>query len=243
MSLSERLGMLADMVTAGNSVADVGCDHAFLPIYLVQSGKCPGCLAMDVRKGPLLGAKEHIDFYGLGEYIKTRLSDGLASYQIGEAQTLICAGMGGRLMERILRAGGEKTVSFSELILQPQSEIGEFRAFLRKAGLGITEESAVCEDGKYYFAIKAAYQRQKESEKPENARQQSDQARQRLYDLYGKYLLEKRHPVLKQYLLHRVNTVEQLEERLKKENTAKSLIRLEELAAERGQLDAALEFF
>ena len=66
---------------------------------------------------------------------------------------------------------------------------------------------------------------------------------QRLYDLYGKYLLEKRHPVLKQYLLHRVNTVEQLEERLKKENTAKSLIRLEELAAERGQLDAALEFF
>lgn len=157
VALSGRMRMLADMVTAGSCAADVGCDHAFLPIYLVQTGKCPKCLAMDVRKGPLSGAEKHIASCGLEEYIETRLSDGLSAYHKGEAQTLICAGMGGRLMEKILTEGGEKTRAFSELILQPQSELPEFRIFLREAGFLITEEEAVYEDGKYYFAMKAVY--------------------------------------------------------------------------------------
>ena len=138
--LSRRMQMLADMVTAGSRVADVGCDHGLLPIYLVRTGKSPKCLAMDVRKGPLSGAEKHIAFCGLGEYIETRLSDGLMAYHIGEAETLVCAGMGGRLMERILTEGGEKSRSFAELILQPQSEIPEFRRFLRNAGYLITGE-------------------------------------------------------------------------------------------------------
>ena len=161
--LSKRMQMLADMVTAGSRIADVGCDHAFLSVYLIQAGKCPKCLAMDVRRGPLSGAEEHIAAYGLGEYIETRLSDGLAAYRIGEAQTLVCSGMGGRLMKRILEEGGDKTRSFTELILQPQSEIPEFRIFLREAGFLVTEEEAVYEEGKYYFAIKAVYAGQKKS--------------------------------------------------------------------------------
>ena len=156
-ALSGRMQMLADLVTAGSRVADVGCDHGFLPIYLVRTGKSPKCLAMDVRKGPLSGAEEHIAACGLGEYIETRLSDGLAAYHIGEAETLVCAGMGGRLMERILTEGGEKSRSFAELILQPQSEIPEFRKFLRNAGYRVTGEDAVYEEGKFYFAMKAVY--------------------------------------------------------------------------------------
>lgn len=243
VTLSKRLKMLADMVTAGNGVADVGCDHAFLSIYLVQTGKCPRCLAMDVREGPLLGAKEHIISYGLGEYIETRSSDGLTAYRTGEAKTLICAGMGGRLMERILTEGGEKTRSFSELILQPQSEIPEFRAFLKKENFQITEESAVYEEGKYYFAMKAIYKEQVPPAKNRQSAGGHGPKSDELYDLYGKCLLQGQHPVLKQYLLYRSNVVDGIIEQLQGKDTVKSEIRLKELYLEREQLRAALEFF
>lgn len=229
--LSQRLQLLADMVTPGNRVADVGCDHAFLPVYLVQSGKCPGCLAMDVRKGPLLGAGEHIAAYGLGAYIETRLSDGLSAYRKGEAQTLVCAGMGGRLMERILTEGGEKTKAFSELILQPQSELYEFRVFLRENGFEVTDERAVLEEGKYYFAMKAVYAGQ--AQPRENI----------LFDLYGRKLLLEGNPVLRQYLQHCLRTVTELCEQLQGAETEKSVMRLAELAGEQEQLKAALTFF
>ena len=245
VALSKRLQMLADMVTAGNSAADVGCDHAFLSIYLVQTGKCPRCLAMDVRKGPLLGAKEHIVSYGLGEYIETRLSDGLTAYCEGEAETLICAGMGGRLMERILTAEGEKTRSFSELILQPQSEIPEFRFFLRRAGFLITEESAVYEEGKYYFAMKAIYKEKEQvlSADSREAAEEKEPEMEELYNMYGRCLLRDRHPVLKQYLLYRKNVVDGIIGQLQKNDTIKSRSRIRELRLEQERLCAALKFY
>ena len=147
--------MLADMVTPGNRLVDVGCDHGYLSIYLVREGVCPEALAMDIRKGPLACAEEHIRESGLGDYIKVRLSDGLEAYAAGEAETMVCAGMGGRLMEKILTDSMEKVRQLKELILQPQSELQEFRIFLRKSGFAVTKESAVCEEGKYYFAMKA----------------------------------------------------------------------------------------
>lgn len=155
--LSKRLRMLADMVTPGNRVADVGCDHAFLSIYLVQAGICPRALAMDVRTGPLAAAREHVAEWGLGSYIDLRLSDGLAACGPGEAETAVCAGMGGRLMERILTQGMDRAREMRELILQPQSELPRFRAFLRETGFAVVEEDAVFEDGKYYFAMKTVY--------------------------------------------------------------------------------------
>lgn len=234
-ALSKRLQMLADMVTAGSRVADVGCDHGFLPIYLVQTGKSPECLAMDVRKGPLSAAEEHIASRGLGEYIETRLSDGLAAYHIGEAETLVCAGMGGRLMERILTEGGEKSRSFAELILQPQSEIPEFRIYLRNAGYFITEENAVYEEGKFYFAMKAIYRGQTLTTGQERLNG--------LYDLYGEHLLLGRHPVLRQYLQERLRTVGELTERLRQKDSVKSENRQRELSLEKEQLESALELF
>ena len=92
VALSGRLRMLADMVTPGSRLVDVGCDHGFLSIYLVQEGACPTVLAMDVREGPLAAAKRHVEAYGLGEYITLRLSDGLGAYRAGEAEALVCAG-------------------------------------------------------------------------------------------------------------------------------------------------------
>lgn len=153
--LSERLGAVAAMVTEGNRVCDIGCDHGFVPIYLLQQGISPGALAMDVREGPLEQARIHIKAYGLETLIEARISDGLAAFRKGEADTLICAGMGGRLMMRILSEEKEKAASFRELILQPQSEIQQFRSFLRGQGYLLTDENMIEEDGKFYPMMKA----------------------------------------------------------------------------------------
>lgn len=155
ITLSKRLRAVAAMVTTGSRVCDVGCDHGFIPIWLVQQHISPRVLAMDVRSGPLSAAGEHIAQYGLESKIETRLSDGLHNYNIGEADTLICAGMGGGLMMRILSEEPDKTASFRELVLQPQSEIEQFRAGLREMGYRITDENMVEEDGKFYPMMRA----------------------------------------------------------------------------------------
>lgn len=150
ITLSKRLQAVADMVSVGSRVCDVGCDHGFVSIYLTEQGISPRVLAMDVRKGPLGAAAEHVTERGLNGQITVRLSDGLHNYNIGEADTLVCAGMGGRLMMRILSDDAEKTASFGELILQPQSELEAFRRFLYEQGYRITEENMIEEDGKFY---------------------------------------------------------------------------------------------
>lgn len=154
-ALSERLRTVASMVTPGMRVCDVGCDHGFVSIWLVEQKISLHVLAMDVREGPLGAAGRHVAERGLESRIETRLSDGLHNYEIGEAESLICAGMGGRLMIRILGDEKAKTDSFRELILQPQSEIEAFRGWLREHGYRITEEKMVEEDGKFYPMMRA----------------------------------------------------------------------------------------
>ncbi len=236
--LSERLRMLARMVTPGNRVADVGCDHGFLSIYLVQRGISPGVVAMDIRKGPLSAAREHIDARGLGTYIETRLSDGLKELLPGEADTAVCAGMGGRLMERILRESREKVGELRELILQPQSELEEFRRFLREAGLRIVEEDMVREDGKYYFAMRAVPGRATGEEDAE-----APGFPQRLCDRFGGKLLEGRHPGLEQYLRQQERTLEKLAETLEGQESKRAQERLCQIRPELADVRLALRRF
>lgn len=235
--LSKRLQMLASMVTAGNKIVDVGCDHGFLPIYLVQNGRIPGALAMDVRTGPLESAREHVAAYGLGEYIELRLSDGLKEYSEGEAETIICAGMGGRLMERILTESLDKVRTAKELILQPQSELREFRIFLREAGFAIREEDAVFEDGKYYFAMKAVY-----TGRSVCAEAVSNEEFRALSDLFGEILLRTKNSVLKQYLSYRQGILRRLQAELTPGVSERTDERLRKMERELTQVERALEY-
>ena len=132
MQLSNRLLAAAGMVTKGNVVADIGCDHAYTSIYLCQAGIAPRVIAMDVNKGPLRGAMAHVEEAKLAEQIDIRLSNGLEKLLPGEADTVLLCGMGGLLMIKILSDYPETTASVKELILQPQSEVGEVRHFLHK---------------------------------------------------------------------------------------------------------------
>lgn len=127
LQISRRLKAVAGFVGKGCVLADVGCDHGYIPIYLLQKEQIPKAIAMDVNEGPLLRAKAHIREWGLENYIETRLSDGVQALKRGEVQSVVIAGMGGPLMEKILLEGREVLLEISELILQPQSEIAHFR--------------------------------------------------------------------------------------------------------------------
>ena len=108
MELSKRMLMVADLVPANSVCLDMGCDHGFVAIHLVQKGICPKVLATDLREGPLSAAKEHVEAMGLTDRIELRLSDGLQNVQKGEVDGMIAAGMGGKLMIRVLEEEMEK---------------------------------------------------------------------------------------------------------------------------------------
>ena len=227
MQLSLRLSAIAGLVTRGNRLVDVGCDHGYLPVALYLDGKIPKAIAMDVRKGPLSRAQEHISQYGLNAYIETRLSDGLEALKPGEGDTLVIAGMGGPLMERILTDGKE---GFKEMILQPQSDIPHFRRFIREIGWQIVEEELIREDGKFYPMMKVIHG-EEENILPDTP--------YTLEEWFGGLLLERKHPVLKEYLDRELRIRDEILEKLK--NAPNAQKRAGEVEEERQAIIAALK--
>lgn len=232
--LSRRLKTLTEKVTPGNRVADVGCDHGFVSIYLVQKGISPNVIAMDVRTGPLQRAKEHVTMYGLEKEIQTRLSDGLDAFKVGEAETLIVAGMGGKLMSEIIAKHMDRSKSFRELILQPQSELPEFRVFLRDNGFSVVEEDMLLEEGKYYFIFKVV---------PGTEETVEDEALLKLYDRYGKRLLLEAHPVAKDYLLYRKGVLKDIAKNLEGQGHERSVERHAQVLSEIKEIESVLSTF
>ena len=221
--LSERMLRTAAQVTVGNRAADVGCDHAYTSIYLVEQGISPSVVAMDVNAGPLARAKENVVKFSMEKQIDLRLSDGLAALRPGEADTILIAGMGGPLVERILTMCPETVAAAKELVLQPQSEIAEVRRFLHRAGFRITAEDMLSEDGKYYVILRAEHG----AEAPWSEEEYC----------YGKHLIEKGSPVLAEFLEKETKKAEALLAGLADAGTEKAEIRREEL---RGQLKLML---
>ena len=224
IKLSKRLSMSTAMVTPGNVVADVGCDHAHTDIFLVKAGISPRAIAMDVGEGPLSHAKANVRLYGLDGFIELRLSDGLEMLRPYEADTLIMAGMGGTLTTLILDKYPDVTASFKELILQPQSDPDLVRRFLRMHGFKIVLEDMCIEDGKFYNAMKAVHAENADEtgkgtlkagiaenadgwERDDCCKDSyteglpEDDIRIQCFDRFGEYLLKTRNVVLKELLL------------------------------------------
>lgn len=162
INISERLKCVAGLVNKGARVADIGTDHAYLPIYLVQNGISNKVYACDVRKEPLRRAKLHIDEYGLSDKITTQLCDGLKGINKGDVDTVAICGMGGKLMKNILKAGIDKLGDNTQLVLSAQSELRDFRKYLLETGIYIKSEHMLLEDGKYYFIFDCVYNTQDE---------------------------------------------------------------------------------
>ena len=230
VQLSMRLCAIAGMVTKGNRLADVGCDHGYLSIYLVEERIVPSAIAMDVRPGPLSRARENISRYGLEDYIETRLSDGLTKLEPGEGDTLVIAGMGGPLMERILNEGAKVREGFQELILQPQSDLPHFRHFLSEIGWEIVREEMIKEDGKFYPMMKAV--RNNSGEKTVYTEEEA---------WFGPLLLKKCHPVLKEYLLREEMIRKKILAGLSGAESVYAKTRLEEVKEEMELIHTALK--
>lgn len=151
VKLSKRLQAAADYVKVGSAVIDVGTDHGYIPVYLVQNNIAMTVIASDIKRGPLESAVESARSCGVEEKIRFCLADGLPG-QSGGADTVIIAGMGAETIIHIL-AAAPWTKEGVDLILQPQSKIDELSSWLDSNGYAICDEKLVRDEGKYYIVM------------------------------------------------------------------------------------------
>ena len=158
IKLSPRLQIVYDMVPRCLTVADVGCDHGYLTISLLENGIAESAIAMDINRGPLNKAKENIEAAGFSERADLRLSDGLKELNPREANVICICGMGGTLIGKIITAGEATAKAADTLIIEPQSDYYSLRKLLLEMGFVITDESLTCEENKIYPIIKLYYE-------------------------------------------------------------------------------------
>ena len=226
VKISDRLKTAASLIREGAVLADVGTDHGYVPIYLLEQKKIKSAIAMDINKGPLERAREHIHLYGMDAYIQTRLSDGVAALEKGEADSILVAGMGGGLVMHILEEGKDICQAAGELILQPQSELCSVREYLAENGYVTEAERMVFEDGKYYPMMRVHYQAEK-----------NEDADKTIKDM-------EKNPVLHQYLVKERQVFENILDNLfKQPESEKIAVRMEEVKEALGYNEAALAYY
>ena len=224
MKLSKRLTEIVEMVPKGSHIADVGCDHGFVTIELLERGIADSACAMDVNADPLKKARENARAAGLEERIDFYLSDGLRELPEGKADTVIIAGMGGILITDILaEAPSYVKKDIKRYILGPQSEYSRFRHFLHDNGYFIEDERMVFEDGKYYPLVFVTVS--------DKVQRYSKEIEYR----YGKTLLDRRDECLWECMRHDRNIITDL---LK--NDRLPLSRRNELLSELDEMEGLL---
>jgi len=157
MKLNARLRMIADSIPQCSTLADIGTDHAYIPIEAVTAGICKKALAADLRPGPLRIAQSNIKKYGLEDFIETRLGDGLWPIEVSECDVIVIAGMGGLLIKKILSDSFEKARISRKLLLQPNNAADALRKWLYENGFDITGEKLAEDAGKIYCMLEARW--------------------------------------------------------------------------------------
>ena len=149
--ISKRLELVASFVPQGAILLDVGSDHAYLPIDLVEKGRIKSAIAGEVVEGPYQSAVKNVEAHGLKEKIQVRLANGLAAFEeVDQVSVITIAGMGGRLIATILEEGLDKLANVERLILQPNNREDDLRIWLQDHDFQIVAESILEEAGKFY---------------------------------------------------------------------------------------------
>lgn len=184
LEISKRLQVVAQQVQY-QTIADVGTDHGYIPLYLYLKNRLKKAYACDINKGPLKQAEKNIKAYDASSCIEIRLGSGLESIGTNQIETAVIAGMGGMLIIEILETSLPKVKTLKELVLQPQLDVNKVRQYLHRIGFQIENEEMIFEEKKYYTVLRAVpgeeiYTNEKEY-------------------LFGKKLIEKKDSILKQY--------------------------------------------
>ena len=151
MKINDRLKKIGDLVDANSFCLDIGCDHAFLDIYLVKKNKNIKAIASDIAEGPLNQARENIKREGLEDKIEVRLGNGLDTYT-DEVNTIIISGIGGRNMIGIFKNNMKVLKNIDTIILSPNNYQIDVKKFLVKNGFYIDDEELV-KDKKFIYQI------------------------------------------------------------------------------------------
>ena len=157
LPISKRLLCCAAQVPRGARIADIGCDHGYLSIYLLRTGQIAFAHACDLREKPLQRAMENALRFGVAEKMRFSCADGLQAVDPGQIDTVVCAGMGGDLIAQILRDAPWLRDGRFRLILQPQSSGQDLRRALSEEGFGIEKEALVEDGGFLYYIITARF--------------------------------------------------------------------------------------
>ncbi len=151
--MSRRLSAVAELVPQGAVLADIGTDHAWLPIHLVHQRKVPSALAADVRPAPLQGAQQRVQNHRLSGRIELRQGSGLTVLTPGEATVVTIAGMGGKRIIELVRASPAVVARLDRLVVQPNTEVPRVRRALSELGLCLEDERLIHEDGRWYSIL------------------------------------------------------------------------------------------
>ncbi len=209
MILKGRLKLIADKVPKCGVFADIGTDHAYLPIYLIKNNICTHAIASDVKPGPIRVANRNIMSHRLDSKVETRMGSGLDTLKLGEADTIVIAGMGGTLLAQLLDEGKDKAQRAKNLVLQPMNDLDIVRQWLYNNGFNIYDEQMIDEGEKIYTVICAVF---------ENA---NHEVREEFYYHVGEKLIEKKDPLLNKYCKMKIRQLERVLKQLESmENNA-----------------------
>ena len=155
MELSKRLREIVALIPQGKIIADIGTDHALLPVYLIEKGIALKAIASDINRGPFDAARQAVTAKGLQDKIDVRMGDGLSVLSPGEAQAVVIAGMGGNTIREVLATSLETVRLFERLILQPMNDVYDLRCWLVQNGWCLVDEKLVAEGERLYVIIAA----------------------------------------------------------------------------------------
>ena len=236
IELSKRMQSVAHMIQPCDAVGDIGCDHAFVSIYLVEQRRAKRVIASDVRRGPIAIAKRNIEAMNLSDQIEIRMGDGLDTIVPGEVNAVVLAGMGGMLMIDILERGEEVVTRCDQLVLQPQSDIEKVRRYLAEKGYHLADEQMLIDAGKYYNLLDVRVHEMVQKDEYDCSKLADDWCY-----MYGGSLLRKKDPVLRSWLVKRRDTTAGLINSLSGKNTENAAKRLKTVKAEQKTICAVLK--
>ncbi|HCS73832.1 MAG TPA: SAM-dependent methyltransferase [Clostridiales bacterium] len=212
MNLKPRLHAIADLVPFSRKMADIGTDHGYLPLFLVQHGRVTSAIASDVSAGSLKKASILIDQYNMNHAIETRLGNGLSILSPGEAETIIIAGMGAVLISEILQKGEKVARNATTLILQPMIGQEELRRWLIQNQYRIKDEELVKESNRIYEIIAAVPDTEVKAYENDI-----------YYEIAWSWIIKK-HPLLKEWLVKKIRVLKEIVINLEKGQTHSAAI-------------------